>query len=62
MVYLPTFGYFLGQMLVNIPAPWSIWDMVVSINGGTPDDLGVPPFQETSICLYKKIGGEDLMM
>jgi hypothetical protein len=49
-------------MLVNIPAPWSIWDMVVSINGGTPDDLGVPPFQETSICLYKKIGGEDLMM
>ena len=26
MVYLPTFGRFLGQMLVNIPAPWSIWD------------------------------------
>ena len=25
MVYLPTFGWFLGQMLVNIPAPWSIW-------------------------------------
>ena len=22
---LPTFGWFLGQMLVNIPAPWSIW-------------------------------------
>ena len=25
MVYLPTFGWFLGQMLVNILAPWSIW-------------------------------------
>ena len=25
LVYLPTFGWFLGQMLVNIPAPWSIW-------------------------------------
>ena len=25
MEYLPTFGWFLGQMLVNIPAPWSIW-------------------------------------
>ena len=24
MVYLPTFGWFLGYMLVNIPAPWSI--------------------------------------
>jgi hypothetical protein len=21
-------GWFLGQMLVNIPAPWSIWDIV----------------------------------
>jgi hypothetical protein len=27
MVYLPTFWWFLGQMLVNIPAPWSIWDL-----------------------------------
>ena len=26
LVYLPTFGWFLGQMLVNIPAPWNIWD------------------------------------
>ena len=25
LVYLPTFGQFSGQMLVNIPAPWSIW-------------------------------------
>ena len=22
MAYLPTFGHFLGHMLVNIPAPW----------------------------------------
>ena len=28
LVYVPTFGWFLGQMLVNIPAPWSIWDSV----------------------------------
>ena len=27
LVYLPTFWWFLGQMLVNIPAPWSIWDL-----------------------------------
>ena len=26
MVYLPTFGWFLGKMLVNIP--WSIWVMI----------------------------------
>ena len=26
MEYLPTFGSFLWLMLVNIPAPWSIWD------------------------------------
>ena len=25
MVYLPIFGWFLGQMLVKNPAPWSIW-------------------------------------
>ena len=25
MVYLPKCGLFLQQMLVNIPAPWSIW-------------------------------------
>ena len=26
MVYLPTFESFMGQMLVNIPAPWILWD------------------------------------
>ena len=26
-------GWFLGQMLVNIPAPWSIWDIVWLENG-----------------------------
>ena len=24
-IHLPTFAWFLGPMLVNIPAPWSIW-------------------------------------
>ena len=34
-VYLPAFGWFLGQMLVNIPAPWSIWDWC------TPESKGL---------------------
>lgn len=25
IVYLPTFGQFLGQMLIHIPSKWSIW-------------------------------------
>ena len=29
-IYLPTFEWFLGQMLVNIPAPWSIWASLVT--------------------------------
>ena len=30
MVYLPTCGWFSGQMLVNIPAPWSIWALFIA--------------------------------
>ena len=26
MIYLPTFGWFLGWLLAHIPAPWSTWD------------------------------------
>ena len=36
LVYLPSrTGWFLGHMLVNIPAPWSIWAP------NSPDSLGV---------------------
>ena len=27
-VYVPSFGWFLGEMLEHIPAPWSIWHCV----------------------------------
>ena len=31
-IYLPTkLGVFLGQMLANIPAPWSIWVRIYSV-------------------------------
>ena len=28
--HMPTSGWFLGWMLVNIPAPWIIWDWLTS--------------------------------
>ena len=44
MVYLPTFGWFLGQMLVNIPATWSIWD-ILFLNQFHPKQIGAPPWR-----------------
>ena len=47
-------GSFIGSMLVNLPAPWSIWAWKVKENVGKP--MKLPLF--SSCCLLKALAGK----